>query len=341
MELLFAKRIRGKRLEKGLTQEQLAQAIQISPQSVSKWERGDGYPDITLLPAIASFYGISVDSLLGVDEIERKRKLQEYTERSRCQQNISDRIAVWREAYQEFPNEPTVLHNLAFALRGEGIDQHSDELIYLGKRLLKEATQSGEYFGAINHLSRAYMSQGNEEEARRYAAMAGRYIGTENQLLIQILEGEEAVGICRWNIETLVDLIATNAKVMLQKGKFTNKERIYVAEQMVRLYGLIYEDGNFGTCHRCLSDWYMRAARGYAESGNAEETLRCLEKTLHHAKRYDVLAGGTYTALLVGGQKYAHGQNAPRIVEVRRRDAEDCCFDFVRDDYRFRLLREN
>ena len=72
MELLFAKRIRGKRLEKGLTQEQLAQAIQISPQSVSKWERGDGYPDITLLPRIANFFQISVDELIGNDEATRQ-----------------------------------------------------------------------------------------------------------------------------------------------------------------------------------------------------------------------------------------------------------------------------
>ena len=71
MELLFAKRIRGKRLEKGLTQEQLAQAIQISPQAVSKWERGDGYPDITLLPRIANFFQISVDELIGNDEATR------------------------------------------------------------------------------------------------------------------------------------------------------------------------------------------------------------------------------------------------------------------------------
>lgn len=338
MDIAIGRRMRELRASKKNTQEQLAAHLGITVQAVSKWEREEGYPDISLLPAIASFYGVSVDSLLGVDEIERQKKLQKYTERSRQQRGASDRIAVWREAYQEFPNEPTVLHNLAFALRSEGIDQHSDELIYLGKRLLKEATQSGEYFGAINHLSRAYMSQGNEEEARRYAAMAGRYIGTENQLLIQLLKGEEAANICRWNIETLVDLIATNTKVMLQKGTFANEERIHIAERMVMLYELIYEDGNFGTCHRYLSDWYMRAARGYAESENAEETLRCLEKAFHHAKQYDTVEDGTYTALLVRGQKYARGQNAAKIVEVRHKDMENSCFDFVRDDYRFRSI---
>ena len=338
MDIAIGRRMKELRTARKNTQEQLATHLGITVQAVSKWEREEGYPDISLLPTIAAFYGVSVDSLLGVDEVERQKKLHEYKERSEHQQNVSDRIAVWREAYQEFPNEPTVLHNLAFALRAEGIAQHSDELIYLGKRLLREATQSGEYFGAINHLSRAYMCQGNKEEARRYASMAGRYIGTENQLLIQILEGEEAANICRWNIETLVHLIATNAKVMLQKGTFTNEERIHIAESIVRLYELIYEDGNFGTCHRALSDWYMRAARWYAESENTEETLHCLENTLRHAKWYDGLTVGTYTAPLVRGQKYAHGQNVPRIEDARRMDVEDCCFDFVREDERFQLL---
>ena len=68
MELLFAKRLREYRLKKDMTQEALAKAVGISPQSVSKWERSDGYPDITLLPKIARVCGVTVDSLLGNDE---------------------------------------------------------------------------------------------------------------------------------------------------------------------------------------------------------------------------------------------------------------------------------
>lgn len=340
MDIAIGRRMRELRATRKNTQEQLATHLGITVQAVSKWEREEGYPDISLLPGIAAFYGTSVDSLLGVDEVERQKKLHEYQKRSEHQQSASARIAVWREAYQEFPNEPTVLHNLAFALRADGIAQHSEELIYLGKRLLKEATQSGEYFGAINHLSRAYMCQGNEEEARRYAAMAGRYIGTENQLLIQILEGEEATNICRWNIETLVHLIATNAKVMLQKGSFSYEERIDIAERMIQLYQLIFEDRTLGACHRHLSDWYLCAARGYAEQKDDEETLRCLERALHHAKQYDTLEDGTYTALLVRGQKFVHRKNTPNVEEIRRKDTNDCCFDFLNEDKRFQGFRE-
>lgn len=340
MDIAISRRMRELRSSKKNTQEQLAAHLGITVQAVSKWERDEGYPDISLLPAIAAFYHVSVDDLLGVDEAERKKKLQEYAERGKFGQKASDRVSVWREAYREFPNEPTVLHNLSFALRAEGIEQHSDEIILLAKRLLKEATQSGEYFGAVNNLCRAYMCQGNEEEAKRYASMAGRYIGTENQLLIHILEGEQAAAACRWNIETLVDLISTNAKVMLQKGTFTNEEEIHIADLMIRLFALIYEDGYYGSCHRRLSNWYMRMARGYAKTEDAEETLRCLEKAFDHAEHYDALEDGVYTAPIVKGLKFQSNQGTTNLQQIRREDMDDSCFDFIREISRFRSICE-
>ncbi len=59
----FVKNLRRLRQEKGQTQEQLAQALGVSAQSVSRWECGNTLPDVMLLPAIARFYGITVDEL--------------------------------------------------------------------------------------------------------------------------------------------------------------------------------------------------------------------------------------------------------------------------------------
>lgn len=53
------------RKQKGLTQEQLANALGVTNQSVSKWESGQCCPDIQLLPAIATLFEVSVDELLG------------------------------------------------------------------------------------------------------------------------------------------------------------------------------------------------------------------------------------------------------------------------------------
>ena len=58
--------IAEKRKEAGMTQEQLAQKLMITPQAVSKWENGVGLPDVTLIPQIAGALGISMDELFGV-----------------------------------------------------------------------------------------------------------------------------------------------------------------------------------------------------------------------------------------------------------------------------------
>lgn len=53
------------RKQKGLTQEQLANALGVTNQSVSKWESGQCCPDIQLLPTLAELFDVSVDELLG------------------------------------------------------------------------------------------------------------------------------------------------------------------------------------------------------------------------------------------------------------------------------------
>lgn len=57
-------RIAEARKRKGQTQDQLAEAMGVSPQAVSKWENDISCPDITLLPQLADYFGISVDDLL-------------------------------------------------------------------------------------------------------------------------------------------------------------------------------------------------------------------------------------------------------------------------------------
>lgn len=72
MELNFGENIRRLRRARELTQEELANALGVTAQSVSKWECAYGYPDITQLPAIANFFGVSIDEMLSNDKESRK-----------------------------------------------------------------------------------------------------------------------------------------------------------------------------------------------------------------------------------------------------------------------------
>ncbi len=55
------------RKEKGLTQKQLADKMNISDKTVSKWERGNGCPDVSLLPELSSCLGVNIEKILSGD----------------------------------------------------------------------------------------------------------------------------------------------------------------------------------------------------------------------------------------------------------------------------------
>ena len=59
--------LRALRRERGMTQSQMAAELQVSRQAVSRWERGQGCPDVSLLPALAELFGVSVERLLTGD----------------------------------------------------------------------------------------------------------------------------------------------------------------------------------------------------------------------------------------------------------------------------------
>ena len=60
----FGEKLQELRKKKGLTQEELAEALYVSRTAVSKWESGRGYPNIDSLKEISKFFSVSIDELL-------------------------------------------------------------------------------------------------------------------------------------------------------------------------------------------------------------------------------------------------------------------------------------
>ena len=83
----FNEKLQELRKRKGLTQEELAQALYVSRTAVSKWESGRGMPNIESLKAIAAFFAVSLDALLSTDALleiaEDERAQREAQMRSR------------------------------------------------------------------------------------------------------------------------------------------------------------------------------------------------------------------------------------------------------------------
>ena len=68
--------IKQLRLRRGITQETLAQHFGISPQAVSKWERGTAAPDIEFLPQLSAFFGVTIDELFALSDDTRMERIQ-------------------------------------------------------------------------------------------------------------------------------------------------------------------------------------------------------------------------------------------------------------------------
>ena len=75
MEMTIGANIKRLRTAKNITQEQLSVAMNVTCAAVSKWERGETYPDITLLQPLAYFFGVTLTSLWGTIKKKFKRRL--------------------------------------------------------------------------------------------------------------------------------------------------------------------------------------------------------------------------------------------------------------------------
>lgn len=64
----FGEKIIHLRKRRGLTQDSLAEMLGVTAQAVSKWERGESMPDVSLLPALARIFEVSIDSLFGIEQ---------------------------------------------------------------------------------------------------------------------------------------------------------------------------------------------------------------------------------------------------------------------------------
>lgn len=82
-EINLSKILVRKRKEKNITQEDLARYIGVSKASVSKWETGQSYPDITFLPQLAAYFNISIDELIGYEPQMCKQDIRKLYHRLR------------------------------------------------------------------------------------------------------------------------------------------------------------------------------------------------------------------------------------------------------------------
>ena len=158
------------RLLKNLTQEDVAEYLGITAQSVSKWERGESYPDITFLPALANIFETSVDLLIGMDTIRSEETRYNIHKKAVAYQRCGDYNSAeqtYRDALLIYPNKPGMILGLASTLALKGNTNEAIELMERGLPLSSNEKQKATMRAALCFL---YLKAGREDSANRLAS---------------------------------------------------------------------------------------------------------------------------------------------------------------------------
>lgn len=139
MNNYIGENIKNLRRQKDVTQEELSAYLNVSFQTISKWERGENLPDINMLAALANYFDVSTDELLGMD----KQRSDFFSDKFHRTVNIliteekyDEAVSKFREAQKIYPNNTGINSGLAMtlALRNELSDR--DEAVELCQRIL-------------------------------------------------------------------------------------------------------------------------------------------------------------------------------------------------------------
>ena len=185
----LADNIKRLRETKNVSQEKMAQALNVSYQAVSKWETGKSLPDITLLPLISRYFGITIDELLMAEQLDEKLLLEKYE--AEAEQNQRDgknvaNISLWQEALQRMPNNEQVKVYLMASYYDTDKVGYSKEIVELCSEIYRTASNSYCRGRAIQLIARTYAAVGNSNKAFEWASKAHSILNVAEFLEIDI-----------------------------------------------------------------------------------------------------------------------------------------------------------
>lgn len=306
----FAAVFTNHRKQLQVTQEEIARHVGVSRAAVSKWEKGQSYPDISLLPKLATFFNISIDALLGYEpQLTDERILKMYAELA-----------------QRFSKEP-------FAEVEATIDQLVEEYYSCFPFLLKMAQLYVNYFnlaqnketvaGKIQELCIRVKEYSGNFRMKNEANLLEAYtyiLKGEPQHVVELL-GEDAV------IQLGTEQLIATAQMMLgntEKAKEIHQVNMYqhllymitnanealsleignetYFEQSVNRIETLIDAFHLEkiNIHNTLL-FYIRAASGYAVQNHIEKAIRCIERYVKICSQIKFplqLTGGDYFYLL-------------------------------------------
>ena len=375
MKLNFAENLRKLRRERGFTQEQLAEKLSVSFQTVSRWETGIVYPDIELLPVIADLFETRVDELLGCTKEDKEKNLLARWEEYEKLSDPEEQYAFLKAMKRDFPKTYLIPFRM---LRIMYVDRiHVDEVCAVFEDF--SALCTDKYY--IDHAQEMYISLEEENAVKAYIAKSGLSGNdAETYLEKRYFYRKEWE---KYDLQRQLNLYHGIHKICFEQLRKRNpwsaENSAWAMKKALELINAISDsDGKYlVTGGKVLDLWFadrymlgFRLAAALAACGKKEEAYEALEAAVeivenvsalpegtilgYHSPTLDRITGRLSTGYTNIGEIYKHFslydgeekldrgftafiENDLNFLEVRKGWE---WFDSIREEERYKLLTE-
>ncbi|MFG6326976.1 MAG: helix-turn-helix domain-containing protein [Lachnospiraceae bacterium] len=215
--------IKSLRKEKGLTQEQLAYELGVSPQAISRWENNITYPDISMLPMLADYFEVSLDRLMGrgkeCNVSERERFFKEVR---LCEDKYgTDKaIIMYRNMLEKYPLDVYIQFGLCNALYLQykySHDKNIEKEIFVLCNKINKSNMPDMQCGARRLLVLMHVQNGEYEKAKKLVNELPSFRCGRELMIAEVLSGDEKIK-C---IEGIIDIL---------------RQKIYTLEKTIEMF---------------------------------------------------------------------------------------------------------
>jgi len=365
--------IRTLRHKAGKTQENLAEALGMSTQAVSRWESGGGYPDVELIPRIANYFHVSIDELFGYDG-DRQEKIRAVLERADgliVKDAVTEEcITELRETLLEFPEDSQLLLRLGYALSLYGTKNHGArrimgedgypindteynrknpyfrEAVSVFEKVLTLDPEPEDRDSVLARLVLLYGWMGEKERGETLARSCTPVYFSRESMLAMAADGDVRG---EWYGNEILALTDALAGALQRAVRTIGTVEDGYAEKILHTYAdffkSLFAEGQCGEYHLTLCRLYLLCA---ARTADPEEAFAAFDRAFDHGTTYEAVRDQTvffYTGPLIHGAKKTTYTKWPRwhmdVFRGYRCGLSDALLERIDRDPKYAVLREN
>lgn len=300
MSMNLQKTITDLRREKGYTQEKLAEMLGVTTAAVSKWETGNSYPDITLLPQLAEIFDVSIDFLFDYNTVSQKTISDVIAEANRLSKELNrdGSIALISKTLSRYPNNDQLIFELArhryIGARYKGKNERQTMLkdAEKGFNVVAENTKNDNRRAwAYKFLTTIAIIQKDYDKARSYNnhIVGGKGLHPKvDSAIIGIMQYGNADAL-HYSKEVMYESIVEYSLMVNWVLNYhllhdEADEAIFEAKRAACVLREFDENGLFDND---LSELWEGIALAYSKKKDFENVLSCLEEACNYAVKYD------------------------------------------------------